>query len=313
MQRVVTDFGADEAFAKVLAKLKEHYGITIPSHAPRTITEKHAQKIREMEILQDEYPEGNGSATIVVEADGSMIPIVRIAEKPQDEQPSDGRKRREVGWEEARLMLAHKQGSVTPKFGATMGSVDDAGDHMLNCAILAGGGEKSKIHCIGDGATWINDQVIRVFPEQGNYLVDFYHISEYLGAAAVVCSPNDIKTWLADQQEQMKKGNLSGVLEAMAGHTEADSIKDTNAPVRKCLRYINNRPGQFDYKSAIEADLPIGSGEIESGHRYVIQKRIKLPGAWWKKENADNMLALRTLRENGAWDEYWVQNVKRAA
>jgi len=111
----------------------------------------------------------------------------------------------------------------------------------------------------------------------------------------------------------VKKSNVSAVLDAMKPHIEPESTADDKAPVRKCLRYINNRPGQFDYKSAIEADLPTGSGEIESGHRYVIQKRIKLPGAWWKKENADNMLALRTLRVNGGWDEYWAQEFKRAA
>ncbi|NOQ13881.1 MAG: hypothetical protein GQ583_05275, partial [Methyloprofundus sp.] len=51
--------------------------------------------------------------------------------------------------------------------------------------------------------------------------------------------------------------------------------------------------------------LPIGSGEIESAHRYVIQKRLKLSGAWWKEENIERMLALRVVRANEEWDEYW--------
>ena len=50
------------------------------------------------------------------------------------------------------------------------------------------------------------------------------------------------------------------------------------APVRKRYRYLANRPGQFNYQAAIKADLPIGSGEVESAHRYVIQKLLKLPG-----------------------------------
>ena len=29
--------------------------------------------------------------------------------------------------------------------------------------------------------------------------------------------------------------------------------------------------------------LPIGSGKIESTNKHLIQKRLKLPGAWWKK------------------------------
>jgi hypothetical protein len=52
--------------------------------------------------------------------------------------------------------------------------------------------------------------------------------------------------------------------------------------------------------------LPIGSGEIESGHRHVIQKRLKVAGAWWKETNAHSMLNLRTARANHQWKHYWI-------
>jgi len=45
------------------------------------------------------------------------------------------------------------------------------------------------------------------------------------------------------------------------------------APVRACFRYISNHSNFLDYKGAMAAGLPIGSGEIESGHRYVFQSR----------------------------------------
>ena len=76
-------------------------------------------------------------------------------------------------------------------------------------------------------------------------------------------------------------------------------------------RYIKNRPHQLDYKAALAQGLPIGSGEIESAHRYVIQQRLKLPGAWWAPDNVDSMLALRIIRANEKWDDYW--NQKRQA
>ncbi|MBK7765237.1 MAG: hypothetical protein IPI44_03550 [Sulfuritalea sp.] len=92
---------------------------------------------------------------------------------------------------------------------------------------------------------------------------------------------------------------------ALLPFQEADSIPSSEAPVRQCFRYITNRPGQFNYQEAIAANLPIGSGEVESAHRYVIQKRLKLPGAWWLKDNAQAMLNLRTARANNRWDYYW--------
>jgi hypothetical protein len=76
-------------------------------------------------------------------------------------------------------------------------------------------------------------------------------------------------------------------------------------PVRACHRYLSNRTNQLDYKGAIEEGLPIGSGEIESAHRYVIQKRLKLSVAWWKVENVRPMLTLRIVRANEEWESYW--------
>ncbi|SCA63425.1 hypothetical protein SCG7086_AR_00070 [Chlamydiales bacterium SCGC AG-110-P3] len=52
-------------------------------------------------------------------------------------------------------------------------------------------------------------------------------------------------------------------------------------------------------------ELPIGSGEIESAHRTVIQRRLKISGAWWLPETAKKMLALRCMRANGEWEKYW--------
>lgn len=61
----------------------------------------------------------------------------------------------------------------------------------------------------------------------------------------------------------------------------------------------------MDYQKALLKGLPIGSGEIESSHRHVIQKRLKIAGAWWKQENANAMIHLRTTRLNGFWEAYW--------
>ena len=307
LERRIADFGADVPFGKVHAKIMEHYGISLPFHLSRTITERHAKKINELVSLKQDMPKVSAEV-IIAETDGSMIPIVTIVPKTSAEESSDARKRRQLSWKEGRLSLAHKLGCIHPVFNATMGSTEETGDQLLDCAIQAGCGENSKVHCVGDGATWINEQVHRVFSDQGSYLIDFMHLCEYLAPASKGCSPNDNLDWLEKQKSQMKAGNVADVIKALEPHMEAVSIPDKDAPVRRCHRYISNRLDQFDYKSAIEANLPIGSGEIESAHRYVIQKRLKLPGAWWLESNAQNMLALRVLRENGGWNNYWVDN-----
>ena len=84
-----------------------------------------------------------------------------------------------------------------------------------------------------------------------------------------------------------------------------EKIKDKDDKIKKCLRYMKNRIDKLDYKTAIENGLPIGSGEIESANRSIVQKRLKIPGAWWKKETVEYMLALICLRENEDWEEFW--------
>lgn len=82
-------------------------------------------------------------------------------------------------------------------------------------------------------------------------------------------------------------------------------MPDDQAPVRKAFRYLKNRKEQVDYAGAIKQQRPIGSGEIESAHRFVVQARLKKPSAWWKPDNVDPMLALRVTRLNGGWEDYW--------
>jgi hypothetical protein len=57
----------------------------------------------------------------------------------------------------------------------------------------------SRIHAVGDGADWIRLQSREVFGEQGRFLCDFFHVSEYLGAAAPTCRPAQAEPWRRTQ------------------------------------------------------------------------------------------------------------------
>jgi len=305
LERRITDFGADDSFGKASKKLQEHYGIIIPISAVRTVTLKHGITIKESETLQAEMPEKSEIDYIIAEMDGSLIPIVDMADKTKNTEQIDLRKTRKIRWQEARLALAHPEGSITPFFGSTLGKPDEAGDQILHCAIQAGAGSSTKIHCVGDGAPWIPNQTTRVFKSNAQYLVDFYHLCDYVADASKSCAPDNPLGWFEQQKKSLKESQSADILRVLEPHLESVSTPDEKAPVRKCHRYIDNRPGQFNYKTAIDANLPIGSGEIESAHRYVIQDRLKIPGAWWKENNAAKMLALKTLRANNEWEDYW--------
>jgi len=118
---------------------------------------------------------------------------------------------------------------------------------------------------------------------------------------------------LETQKDRLKQNRLQDVVEELQRFVEDDSVPDANAPERAAHRYLTNRPGQFNYQDALLAGLPIGSGEIESAHRYVIQDRLKRAGAWWKLKNAKHMLALCVCRANQEWDRYSQSRRQQAA
>jgi len=313
LQRAIVDFAADQPFAHARNKLIEHYGVEIGESTIQRITFGHAEVMFEAAEKGLDFPQEPGSSKpIVVETDGGMVPIMEPSPEAKDK-----RKGKKLSWREAKLSLAHEKGSVTPVYAGTIeGGVEAAGRQLLNCAVRAGFGSSSRVHAVGDGAPWIVGQVEEQFGDQGSYLIDFFHVCEYLSAAAVAVASDEAakEAWIEAQKEALKAGRLDATLQALARHCEAPEVDDKEAPVRCCHRYLSERRAQLDYRGALANGLPIGSGEIESAHRYVAQQRLKRPGAWWRVEHAEHMLALRILRINGDWDAYWDKlKQKRAA
>ena len=144
------------------------------------------------------------------------------------------------------------------------------------------------------------------FGAQGRYLLDFYHVSEYLAAAAQVIKPKHPQRWRQRQQGRLLENKVAGVLRALQAHREAAPAAEQ--PVNAAYQYLHKRRAHLDYAGARCAGRPIGSGEIESGHRHVIQQRLKLAGCWWKETHAQAMLNLRVARANHLWNAYWSKN-----
>ena len=293
----MTDFAADLPYTKAVTKVKEHYGINLSASSIRQTTMTHAQALYDNDVLNCLPDYCEKTETIIAEMDGCMVPVVQV-----NEESHDKRKGKTLIWKELKLCLAHSVGSNDPFFGGTFsGGVDKAGDQLHHCAKLAGFGEKTKLHAVGDGAKWIADQIEEQFGAKGSYLIDFFHLCDYLSEA----SPQNEEVegeWYKEQKALLKSGKAEQVIDALKTRIEPDNKED---PVYKCYRYMTNRKEQLFYEEALKKKLSIGSGEIESAHRYVVQHRFKLAGAWWKSENIDYMLSLQLNRANDFWDDYW--------
>lgn len=303
LQRALTDFGADHAFAAAATKVQEHYGVSVPAARVRTVTLHHAQVLAAQAPQPVRTLPAHGPAHLVAEADGTMVPIVDTSAAPPG---ADRRKHRQARYQEARLVAAQAHGTVTTHFGATLHDVTDTGLRWAHAAHAAGWALDSQIHALGDGAPWIAEQARLQFRQQGRYTVDLFHVCDYLAAAAP--DPAHTKSFVAPLREALRASDYPSVLATLRPREEPTDVPDENAPVRAALRYLGNRTDQLDYARALALDLPVGSGLIESGHRHVLQARIKKAGAWWTETNAHALCQLRTLRANLRWEDYWTRN-----
>jgi len=296
LQRALVDFGAEESFADAVRRVREHYGIDVPASAVRFWTLHHGKAIG---AVAEQRPAPPALVEAIAQMDGSMVPIVQTTSGS-----GDARKNKTLCWREARLCLVRAQGSASPIYGATLGTVEVAGWLWKETARLAGVSPTTHVHGLGDGAPWILAKFLNNFAEQGSYLIDFYHASQYLAAAAPKAArPDKQIQWRRRQQGRLLNNEVPAVLRALEKILEPPGAPE--APARAAYQYLQERRHHLDYAQALAKKLPIGSGEIESGHRHVIQNRLKIAGAWWTERNMETMLGLRTARANTWWEPYW--------
>jgi hypothetical protein len=309
LQRMIVDFGAESSFAKSAERLWMHHQLSVSASCIRKITLGHACAIRHLQdppTTRGALP-AQGAEIIVTEMDGSMLPMVECKAGTQ----GDRRKSRHCHWQEVRLCAARVPGQSAAFYGVSGGgSVAEAGNQWSSTVAKANWGLNTQLHVVCDGASWIHEQCDQCLGKQATFLLDFYHACDYLAAATDPAATH--KRWFEVQKNRLKTNHPERVLTALEPFLETETTDSSSAPVRAAYRYLSNRMDQLDYKTAIERGLPIGSGMIEGGHRHVLQNRLKLSGAWWKKKNVIDMANLRVCRANNEENQYW-QNLKAVA
>ncbi|GHT56122.1 hypothetical protein AGMMS49982_22730 [Bacteroidia bacterium] len=149
-----------------------------------------------------------------------------------------------------------------------------------------------------DGATWIKNWIEAFYPE-ATAILDYFHACEHLHEFAESCTwedPASGEKWYKEQKSLLYESSLDQVLDNIKAATAKEADKE------KLLNYYQNNCGRMNYKKyrAMGCGI-IGSGAIESAHRTVIQKRMKLSGQHWSRDGAKNMLRLRIFSMNNQW------------
>jgi Uncharacterised protein family (UPF0236) len=155
-----------------------------------------------------------------------------------------------------------------------------------------------KLIFISDGASWIKNWIEDAYPK-ATTILDYYHAAEHLHEFADkhFTEAGKRKRWTEKQKELILKSKVDSVIKNVRKLSDS---KDAS----NLIDYYEKNKRRMDYNryKQIGAGI-IGSGAIESAHRTVVQKRMKLSGQRWSAIGAQNMLHLRVASMNGRWDK----------
>lgn len=78
--------------------------------------------------------------------------------------------------------------------------------------------------------------------------------------------------WVSDQLHRIDAGNVRQVIRTLKEYQGQGKERIANLS-----GYLKRFRDAVDYDYFRAIGLPIGSGEVESAHRYIPQKRLKIP------------------------------------
>lgn len=143
-------------------------------------------------------------------------------------------------------------------------------------------------------------------------ILDFYHVSEYLGDVAQAIYPKDVarrKQWLETSCHELKH-DVGAAIKLYQQMQVIPESPDQSAAIRTNLAaavtYFKNHHHQMNYAFYREQNYPIGSGVTEAACKTVVKQRLCCSGMRWKEKGAASVLSLRALVLTPMrWDQFW--------
>ena len=136
--------------------------------------------------------------------------------------------------------------------------------------------------------------------------LDFWHLTEKLGRAAVVMRPAAQASVLIEKWK-LSLLNTSDAWRAILKQLRASGLEHVRVaddrPVHDAITYLENHADRLDYAEARRRGLPIGSGHVEATCKSLVGLRMKRPGARWKEDTGQHVLDLRALALSNRWNQ----------
>jgi hypothetical protein len=163
--------------------------------------------------------------------------------------------------------------------------------------------EASEIIFCADGGNGIWPGIDKLISEldlsNAKRILDYTHAKQNIN----IVKKNIIETLNLSEKEarelskQIRELLWSGSINGISDLVQKKLFEQEDAltiAMKKMSGYFGDH-AKFQYKSFRDDGLPTGSGTVESAIRRIINLRIKGTGLFWKRENAENVIFLRSL------------------
>jgi len=319
LERALSDFGSEDSYAEAEQRFEEHYGFNIGRTSILRVTnavgeDAEAYLDERLEVsTASEESEASPTDKLLAEIDGCLIrtgeymTAMRAGLAGGDEYEPDDLVRVDE-WKEVRVGLVRRPGEVSKKYVSRMGDYDEICEQLHALAILQGWTPETMVISPGDGGNGLMEALEAQFPDI-QFILDYPHLKShfYETADALGIDEELQDEWVDDFLDAIWEDELEEVLDRLRELYEQTDHNRVDRLIRHLERFSDN----VNYGKYEDNDWPISSGEVESAHKYLPQDRLKLPGACWKEESINPMLAIRVIKKNGWWDEFWNWRTER--
>lgn len=287
--------GAEVPFARAAFWLEELTGVVVSAATVRRQSEAlgaTAVAQTEAEVMRLARQASEPLAhpeRLVLGADGAMVPLVGGE------------------WAEVKLLsvgVPERRGqqvrSTALSYFARLADAETFGTQALGELHRVGLDGARAVAAVQDGAPWLQGFVDYHRPDALRIL-DWPHAAEHLthvaeavlgaGTPRAKRAASRLRAWLWQEGPDRLLAVLNGWLCACPDRPELASA----------VSYFRERRAQLAYPAFRAAGWPVGSGATESGHKQVMQARMKRAGMRWARPHVNPLLALALLEHNHRW------------
>jgi hypothetical protein len=313
VMRALSDFGSEDSFGHAAERFTEHYHYTLSSTTAKRVTKQVAQEAQgyvDARLRQATMPEAGEVAPsqrvpdLLLELDGCLVRTATL--EPSEDVKDDGAlvRCKKVVWQETRIGLARRLDETTKTYVGKHALYPEVVDDLVQAAVLEGMSPETAVTVVADGAHGLREALDARIPNL-LFILDQKHLKDHLYATAeeLGLPTEERAAWVQPRLDAIKGGQIQPVMEAL----RALNIASPHPRIAQLLGYLTRFADAVDYESFQSYGYPIGSGEVESAHKSVPQKRLKIPGACWHPDSVNPMVALRVLRANGWWEDFWME------